>query len=220
MRRRSLRVSSGRARASAGVAQPRWPGPATPPDPRERGPVRDTRHCALPHPARRWRSPLPGGRWLSRSAPFLALPRPRPASAPKWPLLSQAHGPRRPPPHSRAVTTGPQPDPSIVVRIVPLSFHLAPRLTINGGSSGPRELPPQALTEPYVTLSRHTALPARGSLRYRNSQCTKSRGEPARTCLSQAQDRRLCPRIRLYFRQAQRPSRRSRRTRNRSNGKG
>lgn len=60
--------------------------------------------------------------------------------------------------------------------------------------------------EPYVTLLRHTALPTRNSLKYRNPQRTKSLGESARTRLSQTEDRRLCPRIRLYFRQANVPA--------------
>ncbi|WP_211634707.1 hypothetical protein, partial [Paraburkholderia domus] len=40
----------------------------------------------------------------------------------------------------------------------PANLYRFARFSLSGeGSSGPRELPPQALTDPYVNLSIHTA---------------------------------------------------------------
>ena len=87
-------------------------------------------------------------------------------------------------------------------------------------SSSPRELTPQALTEPYVNLSIHTALLIRGCLEKQKSQWAKYCGALSLHRLSQAQDRRLCPRNRLYLFLAHRPSRKSILIRNRLNGSG
>jgi type VI secretion system protein ImpC len=87
------------------------------------------------------------------------------------------------------------------------------------GSSGPRELPPQALTDPYVNLSIHTAPLVRRSAKQK-SQCANNCGRLSRHRLSHAQDRRLCPLSRLYLFRAHPPSRKSIRTRNRFSGAG
>ena len=88
--------------------------------------------CAKKRP---WRSRPPSAPPRSKSVPFLALPRPQPASVPVWPSPPRALGPRSRCARSLAATVRPPPGPSIVLRIVPSFFHLAPRLSINGGGN-------------------------------------------------------------------------------------
>ena len=100
---------------------------------------------------------------------------------------------------------------------IPFHYALADAFTV--WSSGPRELPPQALTDPYVNLSIHTAPLVRRSAKQK-SQCANNCGRLSRHRWSHAQDRRLCPLSRLYLFRAHPPSRKSILTRNRFSGAG
>jgi hypothetical protein len=74
--------------------------------------------------------------------------------------------------------------------------------------SRPGELHPQALVEPYVIVSAHTAPSLRPPGRSPNKyQWANSRGSRPATPTSQWAARRWCRRSRLYFRMAQRTSR-------------
>ena len=74
--------------------------------------------------------------------------------------------------------------------------------------SGPGELHPQALAEPYVNVSAHTAPSIRPPGRRPNEyQWANSRGSRPATPTSQCAARRWCRRSRLYFRIAHRTRR-------------